>query len=1048
MKRQYVILAVTLAALLGSLVTVYATIQERDFQLRGYVDASQDADLPFRVPRLGVNAELTQYTPANLQQQLNRMDAAHITWVRQVFAWDQIEPQPGQYEWSKWDAIVDAVDQHPNLHLVAVLMDTPAWGRDSHALQSRTSPPFDPKQFADFAGAFATRYGETIDYYQVWDEPNLTETWGGLEPRPVDYLALLQETYPAIHSSDHQAVVIAGALAPTTETGPKNISDMLYLHDLYTLGAKPYMDAIGAKPYGFSTSPEDRIVDANTLNFSRIIALREEMVRNQDASKSIWAMNWGWNSLPQNWSGRPSIWGSVSASEQVAFTLSALDRAEREWPWLGAMILEHWQPDVPLDDPMWGFALVDHDNTPTPLYNAFVNHPQPAVAENGLYSAVNPYTQYSGVWTFGNMGADIGWVQDSQFDFKFAGKSVSLLLRQDDYVAYLYPTIDGNPANATPHDTSGNAYIVLTSGSLSPEVHLVPVGRNLSNGLHTLHGVADRGWDRWAIAGYGVSSGDLAAPFVRQLLIAWVVVGVSTVSTLVAFRQIDWKLRPRLLDVFNERLTQAAQLFLSAFTSVALLIGMLLTFGDNTPHILRREAVQLGLAVLSAGIIYLEPGFILTIVSAMILLILIYNQLDIGLTLTIFWAPFFLFPIELYRFAFPMSEILILMTFFAWTIRILGVVGRWRQARSSQFPATSLLSLKSLNIIDYTVIAWVILGILSLLWAEYRPEAMTKLRVMIFEPAAFYLIFRTIVHDRKTVLRIVGAFLLSGCAVAAIGLSQFVQGDSIITAEDGARRLASVYGSPNNVGLFLGRCIPFALAFLVMPIKQRYRTLSFFILGILGVAVLLSQSVGAIFIGVPASIIVVLILALGKRARFIVLAFAILALVAFLFSLQSERFARVLEFDSGTNFYRIRVWQSAMNMIADHPITGLGLDQFLYAFRGQYIMPDAWQEPNLSHPHNLILDFWVNLGILGVAVLLSLLFGFWNQVKHILPAARQQDPILLAILIGAIGSMVNLISHGMIDNSVFVQDLCYIFVMLLALPLTLSNIGAIDEPSV
>jgi O-antigen ligase len=193
---------------------------------------------------------------------------------------------------------------------------------------------------------------------------------------------------------------------------------------------------------------------------------------------------------------------------------------------------------------------------------------------------------------------------------------------------------------------------------------------------------------------------------------------------------------------------------------------------------------------------------------------------------------------------------------------------------------------------------------------------------------------------------------------------------------------------------------------------------------------------------------VVLVLTFGQRARYILLILGLLAIAAFLFSLQSERFARVLTFDSGTNFYRIRVWESSINIIRDYPFTGLGLDQFLYAFRGHYIMPDAWQEPNLSHPHNMILDFWMSLGLLGVISLVYLQFAFWKNAVRGLKITHRQFSLLHAIAIGAIGSMVNLITHGMIDNSVYVQDLCYVFVLLLALAFYLSNIRAIDEPHV
>jgi O-antigen ligase len=149
----------------------------------------------------------------------------------------------------------------------------------------------------------------------------------------------------------------------------------------------------------------------------------------------------------------------------------------------------------------------------------------------------------------------------------------------------------------------------------------------------------------------------------------------------------------------------------------------------------------------------------------------------------------------------------------------------------------------------------------------------------------------------------------------------------------------------------------------------------------------------------------------------------------------SERFARALDFSQGTNFYRVRVWQSALNIIADRPLTGLGLDQFLYAFRGTYIYPDAWQEPNLSHPHNIVLDFWVRLGIGGVLWLIAVQTVFWRGVFQQLRGIQiqTQDPMRFALLVGTAGSMVNLLAHGLVDNSVFVIDLGFVFMLLLAL---------------
>lgn len=1045
MIRRYSLFIISLLVLCGSLTAALATAVERDIQLRGYVDPTRDANLPFRVPRLGVNADLTRYDLAELRQQLDLMSQAHITWVRQVFRWDEIEPQPGTYDWEPWDQIVEAVHETHSLKIVAVLMNAPSWAHDS---DSPTAPPDDPALLGRFARDFAARYGDQIDYYQVWDEPNLTTAWGNAAPRPAHYAALLHSAYQSIHSADPSATVLSGALAPTVEQGPDNISDIQYLRDLYALGAGQFMDAAAAKPYGFDSAPKDRTVSESVLNFSRTIALREEMTRQGDGHKALWASQWGWNSLPESWPGAPSIWGSVDAQAQIQYTLQALDRAEREWPWLGGMILQHWQPAAPPDDPVWGFALIDQHDNPTPLWQALAARDPTQTATNGLYPAATPFARYSGVWTFSPLGADIGWINDSQLEFDFEGQDIALLLREDNYTAYLYPTIDGQQANATPKDPAGNAYIILTSKTLESELSLVPVSRNLEPGRHTLRVVADdlvpdEAQDRWALVGYAVSSGNLSDPYDRQLLVAGFTVLVAVLAVVVTGTQIPWGHLFQPLASLWHRLNAAGQFAISALTSVALMIGMLLTWGDATPALFRRESVQFGLAILTAGLIYIEPGLVLTLVALLILFVILYHRLEIGLALVLFWAPFFLFPVELFIFAFPMAEILVLLTAAAWVLRLLADWGRRRQTTIAGYP----LAVRPSGL-DYAVFAWLALGAASLLWADLLPRALTEFRAILVEPALFYVVLRTYGRKPRQQVMLADVLLLAGLAVSLIGLWMFFQGEAIITAEAGARRLASVYGSPNNLALFLGRCLPFALAYAIAAqIDRRRRLFASVTGGLMLISIVLSQSAGALFVGVPAAVVAVLLLTWRRRALLPLAVLAVTGAGAFAIALQSARFARLLDFTSGTNFARIRVWQSAINIIQDHPLTGLGLDQFLYAFRGAYIMPDAWQEPGLSHPHNVILDFWVRLGIFGVLVFLWIQALFWLHARRLYLHFRDSTPLYAALVIGMMGSMVNLLAHGLVDNSVYVHDLAYVFMLLLGLVANLSNAHSIDADS-
>lgn len=1023
--RSWVIFILALWALAGGVVAALATAEARDYQLRGYVDPIQDSNLPFRVPRLGVNVALEQYTTDELNAQLDLMVAANVVWVRQDMAWADVEPQPGTSDWSLYDPIIAAVADRPSLHLILVLRDAPAWARDARAQAHPTAPPANPADFAVFAGAVAGRYGNVVDHYQVWDEPNLREAWGMLDPRPAGYATLLSKAYTTIHAADPGATVIAAALAPTTETGPHNLNEWDFLEQLYRLGAGTAFDAVGAKPYGFATAPDDRRVALDTLNFSRVVRLREIMVKYGDGHKAIWGSNWGWNSLPPGWAGAPSIWGGVDAETRIRYTLAALNRAEREWPWLAGMTLHHWQPDAPADDPIWGFALVWQDDEPTTLLTALAEQfNAPVVATNGLYPPDTPYATYQGVWTFGDLGADIGWLNDSRLSFRFTGDSVALVVREGDYVAYLYPQVNGAAPNALPRDNQGNAYIVLTSPRLTPAQGTVLVSDNLPDGTHTLTAVADRGWDRWILAGYAVSAGNMAAPYNRQIALAWFTSALAALAVVVSARQVDWRPLFAPLGHIGRSLRWGVNVALALTTSGVLLATMMLAWGWGEASLLRREGISLGLSVLTAGLLYVSPLWVLSVVAALVLLWLFYHRLDVGLLLVLLWAPFFLFPVQLYLYAFPMAELLLLIAFAAWGLR-----GKVQLARG--YRAGTLRPLPpSASITDYGMVAFGAVALASLTWATYLDPALTELRVMVVEPLLFYAMLRTTIHDQNSLRRLVDGLLVSGLLVAAIGLGMYAFGAGIITAEGGAKRLAGVYGSPNNTALWLGRTLPLALAYLLL-MRGRRRGLALAVLSVGGVALALTQSAGALFIGVPLALAAVLLLSLRRRAVLPLIGLGLVGGVAVLLLLRYPRFAQLLDFSSGTNFFRLRVWESAVNIIRDYPLTGLGLDQFLYAFRGTYILPDAWQEPDLSHPHNFLLDFWTRLGLAGVLVFVWLQVAFWRRVQFVYRHLRQH-PERLALCIGVAGAMVNLLAHGLVDNSVFVNDLALLFAFMLA----------------
>ena len=125
--------------------------------------------------------------------------------------------------------MVAAATQH-GLQIVAVLDTSPPWARPAET--PLHTPPTELADFGAFARALAERYGDRVDAYQVWDEPNLSSHWGNRYVEPRGYARLLREAAISIRQSDPAAIIVTAALAPTVERGPLNLNEMDFLDQL------------------------------------------------------------------------------------------------------------------------------------------------------------------------------------------------------------------------------------------------------------------------------------------------------------------------------------------------------------------------------------------------------------------------------------------------------------------------------------------------------------------------------------------------------------------------------------------------------------------------------------------------------------------------------------------------------------------------------------------------------------------------------------------------------------------------------------------------
>jgi hypothetical protein len=326
-----------------------------------------------------------------IDQTLRMISEANIAWVKQEFPWQEIEFRKGYFHddkwdksaWEKFDKIVNIAEKY-DLNVIARIDHEPEWARAN----DESGPLVNNRDLADFINAFLDHYEGRINYIQVWNEPNLAAEWvPGRAVDPAEYAQLLKDVYPLVKQQHPNAIILSAPMAMTLE-GPEargNMNEIDYWNGLYDAGVKGNFDVATANGYGLD-QPPDAPPSPDVLNFRRVELLREVMVNNGDASRSIWLNEYAWNASPETLAEEErNYWRHVTPEQQAEWTVEGIEYARDNWPWAGVVLIWYFRQvgDVPPEKAEYYFAMVNPDFTTQPVYDtvktAASNYPGPAV---------------------------------------------------------------------------------------------------------------------------------------------------------------------------------------------------------------------------------------------------------------------------------------------------------------------------------------------------------------------------------------------------------------------------------------------------------------------------------------------------------------------------------------------------------------------------------------------------------------------------------------------------------------------------------------------
>lgn len=645
---------------------------------------------------------------------------------------------------------------------------------------------------------------------------------------------------------------------------------------------------------------------------------------------------------------------------------------------------------------------------------------------------------YTDSWQVSRLGADPfepadPWQEPAgRLHFSYRGSELAFLLAVGNYWGYLYVTVDGAPANLLPHWPANRNSLEQEAGYRTlyapeatqngePSAQWIPI--HLAADPTAIHQVEVELWRSWGqipLRGVAIDALPIAPrpywPGIALLLLSgWLLLFAGSVR------------------VPQHLLLSATRRHLSAW--------LLAQWGAPMATV----AAVIGIIILAIGVAWglWQP-------TLLGLLLLAWA----GLQRPTLWVAALLLGLPFYfRFALPLLpgrtigliDVGVLGGFaLAIIYWLMQAPGRSRQNQQWQSQWLQRMIILVLG----AIVCW---ALLSTLQATHQDVAWREWRIVFFYAALFgatlALMSANPSHSSakpRDHTLLLGAWLAGGTIVALVALWQYGS-DTLLIQAEGVQRVRAFYGSPNNLALYLERTLAVVLA-LALFTKQRRRRWVYLLAAIVQtMALILTFSKGALLLGLPALLAVLwlggwfLLQRSGESRRPLwwLTAFAVAVALIMLPFLGTERFQRLLDFEQGTGFLRLQLWQSSWQMALDHPWFGVGPDNFLYAYRSFYLLPAAWQEPNLNHPHNWPLDWWTRLGLPGLLLAISW-FGFvalrlWRQL---------QTGTEAVLALGLLAATVAALAHGLIDASYALPDLILIWVLISFLP----HLNILDSP--
>lgn len=327
-------------------------------------------------------------------------------------------------------------------------------------------------------------------------------------------------------------------------------------------------------------------------------------------------------------------------------------------------------------------------------------------------------------------------------------------------------------------------------------------------------------------------------------------------------------------------------------------------------------------------------------------------------------------------------------------------------------------SISSLDIFKAALPLGLVLGVAAISIAVAADKEMVFFSL--FLHAQLFLVFIYIVGTVKTYdeLIFVTIWLVIGAIIYALmmlGLlihgSSFEFGSFINARFDKSGRIGGTIGGPNSASGYLELLIVPSLSLVLLPIGRWLKFLAFcgFFLTLVGI--LLTQSRGG-WVATSLSLFIFLVAACYRGwISFAVLFWLALTMIVIGFFFYETLLVRIISSDNGAIEGRLPLLWVAFNMIQQHPLLGVGSNNFTIVLLRYAQLDNAFIWLNVVH--NKYLLVWAQSGTLGLVAFLGFLF---TTLLRGWRAWLSQNPYVAPLALGIIAAIVGQMAHMMFDT--------------------------------